>query len=197
MHISEGILTFPTLASGFVISGIGVYVGIKKLEFEKMVQASVLTASFFLASLIHIPVGISSSHLILNGIIGILAGWMSFPIIALALFLQGIIFQFGGITTLGVNTAVIATPSIVSFYLFSKLIKKYNDKKIFFIASFLCGFLSVFLSAILFSIFLITSDENFFKMSFFVICSQIPIMIIEGFCTFFFISFLKKMKYLS
>ncbi len=197
MHISEGILTFPTLASGFAISGIGVYVGIKKLEFEKMVQASVLTASFFLASLIHIPVGISSSHLILNGIIGILAGWMSFPIIALALFLQGIIFQFGGITTLGVNTAVIATPSIVSFYLFSKLIKKYNDKKIFFIASFLCGFLSVFLSVILFSIFLIASDENFFKMSFFVICSQIPIMIIEGFCTFFFISFLKKMKYLS
>lgn len=44
----------------------------------------------------------------MNGIIGLLPGWGAFPVILVALLLQGVFFQYGGITTLGVNTVVMA-----------------------------------------------------------------------------------------
>ena len=43
-------------------------------------------------------------HLILNGLLGMLLGWAAFPSIFVALMLQAILFQYGGITVLGVNT---------------------------------------------------------------------------------------------
>lgn len=195
MHISEGVLSFPALVTGASFSIAGIYIGLKKLEPKKMVQASVLSSSFFIASLIHIPIGFTNTHLILNGIVGLLLGWSAFPVIAIALFLQGIFFQFGGLTTLGVNTFVMAFPAVISFYIFAPFIKNGSTKKIFII-SFLCGFFTVFLSGIFLSLALIATDEKFLKLILIILTSHLPIMIIEGFITAFCVSFLKKMEYL-
>jgi cobalt/nickel transport system permease protein len=37
------------------------------------------------ASLIHVPIGPSNAHLILNGLVGLLLGWGAFPAILVAL----------------------------------------------------------------------------------------------------------------
>ena len=40
--------------------------------------AGLLGAAFFVASLIHVPIGFSSAHLILNGLLGVVLGWAAF-----------------------------------------------------------------------------------------------------------------------
>jgi len=126
MHISEGVLSAPVLVTGAALAVTGISVGLKKMDYEKIPQVAVLSSAFFVASLIHVPIGPSSVHLILNGINGLLLGWLCFPSILVALALQAILFQFGGITVLGVNTVTMALPALIGYYLFGRLIKGKN-----------------------------------------------------------------------
>ncbi|MEZ4525088.1 MAG: cobalt transporter CbiM [Desulfobacterales bacterium] len=192
MHISEGILSAPVLISGVALAAAGTAIGLKKLEDQKIPQAAILSAAFFVASLIHVPIGPSSAHLILNGIVGLLLGWAAFPAILIALLLQGMLFQFGGITTLGVNTVIMAAPAVICYFLFGFLI--HRNGAVSFCASFACGFLSVFFSGILVGLALMFTEENFFAVASAVVTVHIPIMIIEGFVAAFCISFLKKVR---
>jgi len=128
MHISEGVLSAPILISGGILTSAGVYMGLKKLSNIQIPLVALISAAFFVASLIHIPLGPTSVHLILNGLAGILLGWAAFPALLIGLFLQGILFQFGGLTTLGINTFNMAFPAIMVFYFF-KLFKKFKKKK--------------------------------------------------------------------
>jgi len=70
MHISEGILSAPVLLTGAALAVAGVAVGLKRLPPERMPQAAILSSAFFVASLVHVPVGFTSAHLILNGLLG-------------------------------------------------------------------------------------------------------------------------------
>ncbi len=192
MHISEGVLSAPVLFSGIGLAAAGTAIGLKKLDYDKISRAGVLGASFFVASLIHVPIGPSSIHLILNGIVGLLLGWAAFPVILVALILQAMIFQFGGVTILGVNTIIMATPAVITYYLFGRLIHKGRITAA--IASFGCGFISVLLSSILVALSLYFTDDDFFEVASLVIVSNIPVMIIEGIITALCISFLKKVQ---
>ncbi len=113
MHISEGVLSAPVLATGAVLSLAGVAIGLKKMDYEKLPEVGVLSSVFFVASLIHVPIGPAAAHLVLNGICGLILGWMAFPAILVGLVLQGILFQFGGLTTLGINTFNMAFPAVL------------------------------------------------------------------------------------
>lgn len=193
MHISEGVLSAPVLLTGAGITATAVGYSLKKMEYKEIPKVAILSSTFFVASLIHVPVGPASVHLILNGIMGLLLGWSAFPAILVALVLQGILFQFGGITTLGINTLNMALPAIVGFYLFQRGVK---GKISFFslLLYFLCGFLAVFLSAIMVAIALVSTGEPFIQVAKLIIIAHFPIMIIEGILTMFCISFLKKVR---
>lgn len=114
MHISEGVLSWPVLAGGAAIAAAAVGVGLRRLPDERIPVAGLLCALFFVAALIHIPVGIASVHLVLNGLCGVLLGWAAFPVIAAALTLQALLFGFGGLTTLGVNILVMGVPALIA-----------------------------------------------------------------------------------
>lgn len=192
MHISEGILSGPVLVSGIALAVAGTAVGLKRLDYDRIPQAGILSASFFVASLIHIPIGPSSVHLILNGIVGLILGWGAFPAILVALTLQAVFFQFGGITTLGVNTVNMAVPAVLCYFLFGRMVHKRSPFA--FIAAFACGFISVFLGAIFVGLSLIFTEENFFKVSAMLVIAHLPVMIIEGIITGFCVSFLRKVQ---
>ena len=192
MHISEGILSGPVLISGVALAAAGTAIGLKKLDYERIPRAAILAASFFVASLIHVPVGPSSVHLILNGIVGLILGWGAFPVILVALVLQTVFFQFGGITTLGVNTIIMAAPAVFCYYLFGGLVHKRPG--IALPAAFACGGLSVFFGGIMVGLALIFTEENFLKVSYLVVAAHVPIMIIEGLITAFCVAFLKKVQ---
>ena len=192
MHISEGILSGPVLISGVVLAAGGTAIGLEKLDYERIPRAAILSAAFFVASLIHVPIGPSSVHLILNGIIGLILGWGAFPVILVALVLQAVFFQFGGITTLGVNTMIMAFPAIICYYLFGGLVRK--RLRIALLAAFACGALSVLLSGIMVGLALIFTEENFLKVSYLVVAAHLPVIIIEGLITAFCVAFLRKVQ---
>lgn len=192
MHISEGVLSGSVLISGGVLAAAGTTVGLKKLDYDRIAHVSILSASFFIASLIHVPVGPSNVHLILNGIVGLMLGWAAFPAILVALLLHAVLFQFGGITSLGVNTMIMAMPSVVCYYFFRFMLLK--NSAIAGVSAFVCGFFSVFSSAVLVALALMTTDENFFKISGLIVVAHFPVMIIEGIITAFFILFIKKVQ---
>ncbi len=193
MHISEGVLSAPVLITGAFLAAAGISVGLKRMDYEKIPQVAVLSSAFFVASLIHVPIGPSSVHLILNGINGLLLGWMCFPSILVALVLQAFLFQFGGITVLGINTMNMALPGVICYYLFSRLVNR-EKKRISLTAAFACGLLSVFFSGILVALSLLFTEQSFMSVAKLIVVAHLPIMIIEGIITLFCVAFLHRVK---
>lgn len=193
MHISEGICSPPVLAAGMVIAAAGVAYGMKKIDTESIPKVGVLSSAFFVASLIHVPIGPSSVHLVLNGLMGLLLGWAAFPAIMIALLLQGVLFQYGGLTSLGVNTVNMALPAVICYYLFREMIKDGGVKKIAF-AGFACGFVSLTLSIAAVALTLLLTQKGFLVTVQVVLLAHIPVMVIEGIVSAFALVFLKKVK---
>ncbi len=193
MHISEGICSPPVLAAGIVIAAAGVAYGMKKIDTESIPKVGVLSSAFFVASLIHVPIGPSSVHLVLNGLMGLLLGWAAFPAIMIALLLQGVLFQYGGLTSLGVNTVNMALPAVICYYLFRGMIRGGDVKKIA-IAGFACGFVSLTLSIAAVALTLLLTQKGFLVTVQVVLLAHIPVMVIEGIVTAFALVFLKKVK---
>ena len=192
MHISEGILSAPVLVSGAALAAAGTALGLKKLDYDRIANVGMLSAAFFVAALIHVPVGPASVHLIFNGIVGILLGWAAFPAILVALILQAMLFQFGGITTLGANTVIMALPAVTCYYIFGLLIAIRPSGTM--LTGFICGFLAVLLSALLLGLTLIFTGESFSVIAKLVVLANGPVMVIEGIITAFCIGFLKKVQ---
>ncbi|MEW5722605.1 MAG: cobalt transporter CbiM [Thermodesulfobacteriota bacterium] len=193
MHISEGVLAAPVLISGAVLAAAGTAVGLKKMDLDKVPQTALLASAFFLASLVHVPLGPSSVHLILNGLMGVLLGWAVFPVILIALTLQAVLFQFGGLTSLGVNTFNMALPAVVCLYCFGPLIKA--DRTWLSAAGcFLAGLTAIFLAALLMGLSLYFSGESFLAVARMIVAAHAPVMVIEGLITLATVQFLKKVK---
>jgi len=192
MHISEGVLSGPVLISGAALAAVGTGIGLNKLDYDKIAEAGMLSAAFFVASLIHVPIGPSNAHLILNGLVGILLGWAAFPAILVALILHGVLFQFGGITTLGVNTTIMALPAVVCYLIFGRLIHK--SSRTATVAAFASGLLSVLFSGLIVGLALIFTEENFWEVSGIILAAHIPVMIIEGIVTAACVAFLRKVR---
>ncbi|MDH5174843.1 MAG: cobalt transporter CbiM [Elusimicrobiota bacterium] len=182
MHISEGVLSAPVLVTGVILAAGGVSLGLKKMDFERIPEVAVLTSAFFVVSLIHVPIGPSSAHLVLNGLIGLLLGWPAFSAILVGLSLQALLFQFGGITSLGVNTFNMAFPAIVSFYLFRIFNRRYN-RYVLVSSGFLCGVVGILGSASLVALSLVTTGEAFLTVAKLIVIAHLPVMIIEGVIT--------------
>jgi cobalt/nickel transport system permease protein len=190
MHISEGVLSGQVLSVGAVIAVAGTAIGLKKIDYDKIVHVAILASAFFVASLIHINIGPASVHLILNGIVGLLLGFAAIPAIVAALLLQSVLFQYGGLTALGVNVVIMAFPAVLAHYLFLPFLGR--TSKLTFLAGFMAGLFSILFSCLLLGFALWFTDNNFLETSYAIIITYIPVMIIEGIVTGFCVSFLLK-----
>lgn len=189
MHISEGILSAPILLGGASLTAVGTVIGLKKLDLDRIMEVSMLTATFFVASLIHVPIGPASIHLVLNGLLGIMLGWACFPAILVGLLLQAVFFQYGGLTVLGVNAVNMALPAVLCFYLTRPLL---NSEKTRPLAGFVAGSGAILLSAVFMALSLAFTDTGFLATAKITILANIPIMVIEGFITMFIVSFIGR-----
>jgi cobalt/nickel transport system permease protein len=176
-----------------VIAAAGVAYGMKKIDTESIPRVGVLSSAFFVVSLIHVPIGPTSVHLVLNGLMGLLLGWAAFPAIMIALLLQGVLFQYGGLTSLGVNTVNMALPAVICYCLFRGMIRTGNVKRIA-LAGFACGFVSLTLSIAFVALTLLLTQKGFLVTVQVVLLAHIPVMVIEGIVTAFALVFLKKVK---
>ena len=189
MHISEGVLSTQVLIAGWAASGVGVYIGLKKLEPDKIARTALVASAFFLASLIHFKLGPSSAHLTLIAPAGLLLGWQVFPAVLAALFLQAILFNFGGFLVLGANLFIMAAPALAAYLIFKKLI---INNKFAVIFAFLAGALAVLLAASLAGAALALSNHEFINIAKILFVANLPLALIEGIITALLISWLKR-----
>ncbi|QFR33727.1 cobalt transporter CbiM [Ancylobacter sp. TS-1] len=112
-HIPDGILSAPVLIGGGLLAAGGVALAVRGLDDRAIPRTAILSAAFFAGSLIAVPMGPTSIHLLLSGLMGIMLGAGAFAAVLVALLLQVLLFGFGGLTTLGVNTVNIALPGVL------------------------------------------------------------------------------------
>ncbi len=182
MHIVDGALSTPVIVAGSAIAVAGIGLGLRQLPMEKMPAAAVLSGTFFVASLVHVPVGPSSVHLILNGLAGLVLGWAAFPALFVALLLQAVFFGFGGLTVLGVNTVDIALPAVAVYYICRPGIL-HSSPRGAAIWGAIGGALAIALTTVCVGIALALSGEEFIAAAKLVFFAHIPIMAIEAVIT--------------
>lgn len=192
MHISDGALAAPVLVGGAVLTLAGVCLGLRRIDLDNIMTTAVLASVFFVGSLIHVPLGPSSVHLLLNGLAGMVLGWAAFPCILVALLLQAVLFQFGGLTVLGVNTFIVALPAILCRLLLQGLLAK--GGKAAAISGFVGGSGAVLGTALLAAVSLGLSDEGFLPTARIVVLAHVPVMLIEGVITMFAVAFLVRAR---
>jgi cobalt/nickel transport system permease protein len=110
------------------------------------------------------------------------------------LLIQAILFQYGGLTTLGVNTLNVAGPAVLFGAIFNKVIFSQNVLSCT-IGAFAAGFLAIALTSLMVSVDLILTDSNSYKVAAYtILVSHVPVMFIEGAVAILCVRFLKKVK---
>ena len=189
MHVSDGILTSEvTITSAVIAVGLLIY-SFKDLKNKNIAIVSAMSAVFFIASFVHIPLGFVQIHLVLIGIIGIILGAQVFLAIFIALLLQATLLGYGGISSLGANLIIMSLPAYLIFLASKTGLLNFFSSKIKY---FMIGFLAVLLSSLFLALTLALSKEEYLYASYTIILANVPAMFIEGLITLFLINYLKK-----
>ena len=192
MHISDGVLPISVAVGGYVASAALVAWSARRTRSEDLPKLAVMTAAFFIASLVHVPFGPTSVHLIIPGLTGALLGSSAFLSIGLGLLLQSLLFQFGGITALGANALMMGLPALACGWFFQKY-KGCTQLRQAIIGG-LAGALGTVLAAIILAALLVTGGEDFFGIAKIALLAHVPVIIIEGVVSAFTIGFLARVK---
>ena len=194
MHISDGVLPPQTWVAGFAIAGAAVsYAVAEKMEVKDIPKVAMVAAPVFVASLIHVPAGPTSVHLMLNGLAGIILGWRAIPAVFVVLVLQALLFQHGGLTTIGVNTITMGFPTLAAYAVF-KYGSRLKFKWKYAVFGGLAGGVAVALTTLLLFLILLTIGEDPGWMLAFVVIPHMAIMVIEAIITGAFAQFASKVK---
>lgn len=192
MHISDGVLPLTVTVTSYALTLAGVALSLRKVDSADLPKIAVVTSSFFVASLIHLPLGPTSVHLLLPGLAGALLGPAAFLSVVIGLFLQSMLFQFGGLTALGANGLMMGLPALACGFLFRRFRGRSR------MSNTLTGALvsggGVLLAALILAALLATAGEDFWGVARIALAAHIPVMLIEGVvggCT---VSFLFRVK---
>jgi len=206
MHIPDGLLPASVCAAGYVTAGAATWYSLHKISQkenprEGIPKASLLTAAFFVASWIHIPMPPTSVHLVLNGLLGVVLGYYAFPAILIGLFFQAVMFQHGGLTTLGVNATIMGVPALLAYYLFRFRKLWGEDSRIGTgVFGFLAGAGGIGLAALAACIVLITTIPAHLNVEaerasiYALALAHVPLMVVEGVFTALVALFLQKVN---
>lgn len=193
MHISEGVLSAPVLLAGWAVTAPAVAAILWRVRQSEIPRIACFSALFFVASFVHLPVGVSSMHLMLSGLVGAFLGSRAILAIFVALFLQGVFFGFGGLSVLGVNTAVIGFPAVLGGLFTAAASKaqelKARTQKIYL---FLAGFVPIVCSMLLLDLVLFISGREFFAIATLISLEGAILAVLEGIITLFALSFIAK-----
>ncbi len=195
MHISEGLLGIEYIAGGYAVTvGLAAF-ALKKVKEKDIPRLSVMGACFFVATLMHFKIGVSSVHLTFIGLMGLVLGTPSVLAIIAGLFFQAVMFQHGGLTTLGINTAIFSIPCFTAYGVFKLFSDKWKDKiiRLSILGAILTFFGVMFSLFLLVGIIYLSSKEMIGIFSAFFI-SNTAVAILEGFVTFLIIHQILRIK---
>lgn len=198
MHLHEAVLSnshsgVAVLCAGAVAAAAGTAIGLRKMEHEQVPRVALVTSAFFVVSLIHVPLGVTSVHLVLNGLVGLLLGWSAFPALLVALLLQAVLFGHGGLLALGLNTLIMAAPAVVCHYLFRRAVVA-RRAGLASAAGFLAGAAAMLLGALLTASALWIAGKEFELLAKTVLGLHVAVAAVEGLITASVVSFLRKVR---
>lgn len=198
MHLPDGVLSttpqgMAVLAAGTAIAVAGTAIGLRRMDYQRMPQVALLSAAFFVVSFISVPLGATRVHLVLNGLVGLILGWAAFPAILIALVLQLVLAGFGGLTTLGVNTAVMALPGVVCHGLF-RHVAQARAERWAALAGVGAGMGAYWLSLLLFAGTLLAAGAAFQTSAAALVAVQLPLGLVEGAVGASAVLFLRKVR---
>ena len=208
MHIPDGILPAQVCAAGYAITGLATWYSLRQINRRpdptaESPKASLLTAAFFVASSIYIPVPPASVHLILNGLLGVMLGYFAFPAILIGLFFQALVIGHGGITTLGVNAAMMGIPAMLAYHIFQSrhtLGKVLTEPTRTGLFAFLGGTLGLGIAALIFLALIIFNipaelDAGAERAAILALSiAHVPLALIEGLFTAMLVLFVRRVK---
>jgi cobalt/nickel transport system permease protein len=120
VHISDNLLQWPWWVGGFAVTAFLGWLGGRRLEDEEIPRIAVLSSAFFVASsLIHVRTLVASVHLLLNGLVGVILGPRAALAIPVGVLLQALLFNHGGLTTVGINSCVMTLPALGAWLAFA------------------------------------------------------------------------------
>ncbi len=192
-HIPDGVLSWPVLAVGGVAAAAAVTVGVRALDEQRIPRVAIIAAAFFALSLFSIPLGPSSVHLLLGGLMGLILGVAIYPAVLAALLLQAVMFGFGGLTSIGVNTINIALPGAIAGMIFAPLVAQADVSRAALYGG-VCAACAVLGTGLMVSFSLYASSPDFAASSRIVIFSYAPLLVVEALVTGFCVSFVKRVK---
>jgi cobalt/nickel transport system permease protein len=194
VHISDGILTPEVWVTGFIITLAVLVFTLSKVKIEEIPKLSLVTSALFVASLVHIPIGPTSTHLILAGLAGIILGYGAYPAIFIAVLLQALLFQHGGITTIGINTLNIGLPALITAGIFWLGANKTQATRKYLVFGSMSGGLAIVLAVVFTSITLILTGVELFNLVLILIIAHIPVIVIETLMVGSVAEFLSRIK---
>ncbi len=227
MHISDGILPVPFWLGGYGITALITGYSLRMLRRESglsttaaldsshhparylendprrhLPKAALLTAAFFVASSIHLPLPPASVHLLLNGLVGLMLGAFAYPAIVVGLFFQVVVFGHGGLTTLGINAAIMGIPALLAGGIFRVGRRVVGTG----VSGFLAGAVGVGLAVLLFYGVVIAAlvgsseaggvsgTESLRLATGSLVVAHIPLMLLEGLFTSWVVLFLQRVQ---
>jgi cobalt/nickel transport system permease protein len=207
MHIPDGILPAAASVAGYATTAGATWYSIRKINEsenpqESVPKAALLTAAFFVASWVHIPIPPTSVHLVLNGLLGVVLGYYAFPAILIGLFFQAVMFQHGGLTSLGVNATMMGIPALLAYFVFKlRFHLKLGDNRVWTgIFGFLGGAFGLGIAVLMAFTILITTipgniDVAAERSSIMALTlAHVPLILIEGLFTALVVVFLQRVK---
>jgi cobalt/nickel transport system permease protein len=208
VHIPDGIVSAQVCAAGYALTGLATWYSLRQINRKpdptaEIPKASLLTAAFFVASSIYIPVPPASVHLILNGLLGVVLGYFAFPAILIGLFFQALVIGHGGLTTLGVNATMMGIPALLAYHIFqgrNTIGKALPEPARTGVFAFLGGALGLGIAALIFLTLVILNipadmDVNAERAAILTLSiAHIPLMLVEGTFTAMLVLFLQRVK---
>ena len=194
VHLSDGAVTPAWLAGGFAGAAALVAAGCWRLRDELVPRVGVLTAAFFIASTIHIKLALlpTSVHLILNGLVGVTLGVRAPVAVAVGLTLQYLLLAHGGLTTLGLNTCVIALPAVAAGAAYP-LLRRVGVPP--FGRGVLLGGAAVAGAAVLnFLALWLGGQEDWSTLARLVLIAHLPVVVVEGLILGVVVRYLEKVR---
>jgi ABC-type Co2+ transport system permease subunit len=113
VHLSDGVLQTAWWVTGWLLAVLLLIWVSRKIDDTEIPVLGVLSAAFFVASQVHLPLGGVSVHLLLNGLVGLILGRKAPLAISVGLLLQLALFGHGGWSTLGLNICIYSFPALI------------------------------------------------------------------------------------
>jgi len=193
MHIADGVLSTPVAAGTSALTAAALVYSVKGMKEEEIPKTSLMAGVFFAVSLISIPVGPSTIHPLFAGLLGVMLGRRAPLAIFVGLLLQAVLFQHGGLTTLGANTLMLTVPALLAYKLFYGM----TNRPVFLRGALVGGF-SVMITVVLLVVLLFLTDPRFGEGTLSVInilvIGHLPLAVIEALVTGSALQLIQKAK---